>query len=135
MATPLIFQLNGKDSACHLNKVDRSKLYGYVEKQVVDENEAVCELATLASDGQTLIGSGGTTFAYFDPDGQWCDKGDLQAVGIDNEPVTASLSSFKAPIELTETASVEHYLSHNIRSVYVLKSDDAGLVVHYEGDV
>lgn len=124
MATPLVFQFGGEDSACHLSKVERSKLYGYVEKDVVDENEASCRLATLASDGQTLIGSGGSSFAYFDPDGLWCDKGDLQAVDLENEPVEPAKSSFKAPIELTDEATVEDYLSHNIRSVYVLDSPE-----------
>lgn len=126
MATPLIFQLDGEDSACHLNKVDRSKLYGYVDKEVLDENDAPCELTTLASDGKTLIGNGGTTFAYFDADGQWCDKGDLQAVDLDNQPITAAPSSFKAPIKLTETTTIEHYLSHNVRSVYVLVAEGDG---------
>ena len=78
----------------------------------------------MAADGQTLIGSGGTTFAYFNPDGLWCDKKDLQAVDQDNVPITAAASSFKAPVELAREASVEDYLSHNIRSVYVLESPE-----------
>ncbi len=124
MATPLVLQFEGEESACHLAKVDRSKLYGYVEKEVMDENEGPCQLVTLASDGKTLIGSGGTTFAYFDPDGLWCDKSDLQPVDMDGEPITQAASSFRAPIELGDEVSPEDYLSYNIRSVYVLDSPE-----------
>ncbi len=124
MATPLIFQFAGEESACHLSKVERSKLYGYVEKEVVDENGNPCSLVTLASDGRTLIGSGGTTFAYFDPDGHWCDKKALQAVDLENEPVNPVGSSFKAPIALTEEVTVEDYLSHNVRAVYTLEAPE-----------
>ncbi|MGY8689436.1 MAG: hypothetical protein ACKVHP_17090 [Verrucomicrobiales bacterium] len=84
----------------------RSKLYGYVEKEVIDEDEQKCSLATLAADGQTLIGSGGTTFAYMNPDGLWCDKSELQAVDMENTPITSSPSSFKAPVELSQKASL-----------------------------
>ena len=128
-AKPLIFELGGNEIPCHLSKVDRSKLYGYVDREVLNDSDAPCTLATLASDGQTLIGSGGTSLAYFDPDGQWCDKGDLTAVDQDNEPVKPVGSSFKAPIPLKAKASIEDYLSHNIHNVYLLvaaSEDDEG---------
>ncbi|MFT4639718.1 MAG: hypothetical protein ACI8T1_003043 [Verrucomicrobiales bacterium] len=106
METLLVFQFQGEESACHLSKIERSKLYGYVEKEVIDEDEQKCSLATLAADGQTLIGSGGTTFAYMNPDGLWCDKSELQAVDMENTPITSSPSSFKAPVELSQKASL-----------------------------
>ncbi len=123
-AKPLILQFEGTDIPCHLSKIDRSKLYGYVEKEVRDENDDPCDLVTLAADGQTLIGSGGSTFAYFSPDGLWCEKSDLRAVNLENEPVTPVTSSFKDPIPLLERASIEDYLSHNIRSAYLLETED-----------
>ena len=54
----------GKEIACGIAKVDRRKLYGYTETEVVDsETEQVCSLATLASDGRTLIPPGGMALA------------------------------------------------------------------------
>lgn len=124
MATPLVFLFQGEKSACSLSKVDRSKLYGYVEKEVLDEEGDSCRLATLASDGETLIGSGGITLAYFDPDGHWCEKSTLQAVDMEDRPVKPVASSFKEPVELLHEATVEDYLSHHIRLVYALESED-----------
>lgn len=124
-ATPLVFRLEGEESPCHLTKVDRTKLYGFVEKEVVDEEGAPCRLVTLAADGKTLIAEGGSTFAYMDPDGRWCEKGALQAVDPEGQPVTPVASSFKAPIDLADEVSIEVYLSHQIRSVYVVEAVEA----------
>ncbi len=79
MASPLIFQLDSKDTAGHLNEVDQSKLSSHVDQQVLDESDASCELATLALGGQTLIGSGGTidSFSVSDHGGLDSDVGIL----------------------------------------------------------
>jgi hypothetical protein len=54
----------GKELACGIAKVDRRKLYGYTETEVVDsETEQVCSLATFASDGRMLIPPGGMALA------------------------------------------------------------------------
>jgi hypothetical protein len=54
----------GKELACGIAKVDRRKLYGCTETEVVDsETEQVCSLTTLASDGRTLIPPGGMALA------------------------------------------------------------------------
>ena len=57
-----------------MTKVDRAKLYGYKELLVLDENGETCEMATLAEDGHTVVGKGGTGMGYLSADGQWCDK-------------------------------------------------------------
>ena len=124
MAVQLIFRFRGEDSACHLSKVDRSKLYSRVEREVRDEDGEKCREATLAADGQTLIGSGGTSSAYFSADGLWLEKKDLRAVNLENATITPVASSFKAPVELSTEATPEDYLSHNIRAVYVVDSPE-----------
>lgn len=123
MATPLIFRYDGIDIPCRFSKVDRSKLYGYVEKVVLDEEGQPCGLATLASDGKTLMGSGDVTFAYFDPEGGYCTKQELKAVDDSGEELTPAVSSLKAPILLDRKATVEEYLSHIIRAVYLIESE------------
>ena len=124
MARTLDFKFRDKISACSINKVDRRKLYGYVETEVLDGADQVCELATLASDGRTVIPAGGIALATFAPDGRWLDKSDLSAVDLEGNPIEPVESSFGAPIELTEKVSIEDYLSHNIRMVYALSADD-----------
>ena len=54
MAKPLVFQFGDVELSFQLNKVDRSKLYGYKEVEVLDEKGRRCELATIADDGRTV---------------------------------------------------------------------------------
>lgn len=123
MAKPLVFQLGDCDLSFSLNKVDRSKLYGFKEVQALDEANDVCDLATLAGDGCTLIGRGGTGLGWLDADGSWREKAALMPVDTDGNKIEPVPSSFSAPIKLFETATVEEYLEHNIRLVYALESD------------
>ena len=74
MAKPLVFQWGDNDLSFSLVKIDRSKLYGFKEVEVLDEDGNQCELATLADDGRTVVGRGGTGMGYIDADGRWCDK-------------------------------------------------------------
>ena len=135
VATPLVFHFRDSETACHLAKVDRNKLYGYVDTEVVDKEGRICSLATLAGDGRTLMGPGGVTFGYVDADGQWREKKELTAVDENNDTVEPVSSSFKAPIELSETASIPEYLNHNIRAVYLMSSEDgfSGLLLEELG--
>ena len=52
MAKPIVFQWGDMDLSFSLAKIDRSKLYGYKEVEVLDEDGNRCELATLADDGR-----------------------------------------------------------------------------------
>ena len=121
MAKPLVFQFGDKEYPLHLTKIDRSKLYGSKEVEVIDESEQACELATLAEDGRTIIGKGGTGLGWVDADGRWCSKSELKPFNVDGDEIEPVKSSFNATIKLFETASAEEYLQHNIRLVYELK--------------
>lgn len=123
MAKPLVFRLGETEFAFGLNKIDRDKLYGYKELEVLDDRGRRCELATLASDGHTVIGRGGSSFAQLTVDGEWCDKSDLKPVDSDNREIQPVPSSFSAPVSLAETTTVNDYLQHNIRMVYQLASE------------
>ena len=124
MARPIVFRFGDRDRAFTLNKVDRSKLYGYKETEVLAEDGGRCELATLADDGCTVVGRGGTALGQLSADGHWCDKQKLKPVDQDGKEITPVLSSFAAPIRLVETATVGDYLNHNIRLVYHLTTED-----------
>jgi hypothetical protein len=113
-----------------LGKVDRSKLYGFKEIEAVDEQQRVCELATLCGDGKTIVGRGGTAVGYLSPDGQWCDRLELTPVDAESCPMEPVPSSFDAPIDLETETTVDDYLEHKIRLIYRLdcaakSSDDA----------
>lgn len=128
MAKPLVFKFGGSDVenrelAFQLSKIDRSKLYGYKELEVLDQQGRRCELATLAGDGHTVVGRGGAALATLDADGRWCDKSQLKPVDVDGKEICPVASSYAAPIDCLEPCSVDEYLQHNIRLVYQLEAE------------
>lgn len=124
MASKLVFSYGGSEISCGMSKIDRTKLYGYVDTEVRDENDELCELATLAGDGKTLIPLGGVALSYFSSDGEWREKVELTPVDANGKEKKSVPSSFKAPIALDRKVSVEDYISHNVRMVYALDSEE-----------
>ncbi len=118
MPKSLIFHFVDNEIALSMQKIDRSKLYGYKEVEVVDENEQKCELATLAEDGRTVVGKGGTAMAYLSVDGDWCERTNIKPVDLEGDEITPVKSSFSSAIELREKATIDQYLNHNIRLMY-----------------
>jgi hypothetical protein len=121
MAKPLTLVFRGNPVEVALEKVDRSKLYGYVETEVVDEAGKRCELATLIGDGHSIVGKGGSAIAYLSADGLWKTRSELRPVDVDGKPITPVKSSFDAPIPLGGTATVDDFLSHNIHLIYQIQ--------------
>jgi hypothetical protein len=120
MSKQLIVRHRGKELSLGLEKVDRTRLYGYVDTEVLDEQGQRCELATLNGDGNTLVGRGGTALATLSPNGLWREKSALQAVDPLGKVLSPVKSSFDGPLALERTASVDEYLAHNIHLVYKL---------------
>jgi hypothetical protein len=123
MAKPLVLKLGDAEIPCQLSRVERSDLYGFVETEALDDQGRKCTLATLADDGKSVIVSGGTALVTLSPDGNWLDK--KACVPTDNQGnrITPVPSSYAAPVPLEKTATVEEYLSHDIRAVYQIDSD------------
>jgi hypothetical protein len=123
MAKPLTIEYQGQSVDLDLEKVDRTKLYGYVETEVLDENGKRCELGTLIGDGHSLVGKGGSAIAYLSQDGLWCKKTDLKPVDVHGKVITPVKSTFDAPVKLDRKATIDEYLSHNIHLIYQLTPD------------
>lgn len=123
MAQPLIVKLGGIDLPLGLSKVERSDLYGFIEVEALDDQGRKCTLATLADDGKTLIGASGVSLVTLSPDGEWLDKKSLTPTDSQNNRITPVPSSYSAPVALETRASIEDYLSHNIRAVYEVNSE------------
>lgn len=127
MAKPLVFQWRDRQFSFAMCKVDRAKLYGFKEAEVLDDNGSPCNLATLAQDGQTVIGRGGSAMGTLTADGTWIEKGELTPVDPQGQKLSAVPSSFSGPVALQEVASLDEYLDCAVRSVYSLEcSDDFG---------
>ena len=123
MAKPLIVRYAGQEIPLQLEKVERADIYGYTDIESYSPTGELCRLATIAQDGRTMVGPGGTAMGYMSPDGMWVERGSLSPVTIEGEPLTSVPSTFSAPVDLTERATVEQLLDHTIRSVYLLSPE------------
>jgi hypothetical protein len=123
MTKSLTVVFQGESINLTLEKVERSKLYGYIAAEVVDAMGQRCELATLSGDGHSIVGKGGTAIAYLSPGGLWRTKAELKPVDIHGKVTTPVPSSFAAPLKLDRKATVDGYLSHNIHLIYHLTPD------------
>ncbi len=119
MAKPLILSFDGQEISLRLTKVDREKLYGAVEIEALDENGDPLFLRVLAADGKTVIDKGGTALATLNEAGDSLDRNTLIPVNADGEPIEPVVSSFDIVNKPTLT-DAEDYLSHNVKSVYIL---------------
>lgn len=136
MAKPLILSLDGKEIAVSIIKIDREKLYGSVEIEAFDEKGREAFLRVLAADGKTLIDKGGTALATVTEKGDSVDRSTLQPVDEDGKKIEPVPSSFGEANNLSK-ATVDDYLSQNVKSVYLLEpfegSDIKYLKDHLEG--
>lgn len=123
MAKPLVLNFGGADLPLALAKVERSDLYGYVEIETLDEQGRKCAIATLANDGKCVMAVGGSALASLSPDGQWMDRKALIATDQNGQRIAPVPSSYAAPVPLTQTATIDEYLEHNIRAVYQISSE------------
>jgi len=123
MPRALILRHRGVELSFTIEKLDRTKLYGSVDVEALDDQGRRCELATLASDGKTLLGKGGTAAAFLSQDGAWLDRAALKPVDAFGDPITPVPSSFAAPVDLGDETDVDDYLQHNIKSVYALTTE------------
>src|SRR5436190_18248376 len=125
MAKPLVFQWGDRQVSFQLNKVDRAKLYGFKETEVLDDKGERCELATLAADGQTVVGRGGSGLGNLTVDGTWIEKAQLTPVDPAGQKVQPEASSFAAPVPLRDKVTVEEYLDCAVRAISRLEPEGA----------
>jgi hypothetical protein len=124
MARTLTFEFQGEQIKLALDKIDRDRLYGYVETEVVDDAGKPCRLGTLLADGHSLVLPGGTGLAYLSYDGQWRKKAELRPVDPQGQLIPPVKSTFDTGVRLEQQATVEEYLEHNTRLVYQLTPEE-----------
>src|ERR1051325_4975530 len=57
------------------------------------------------------------------PEGYWVEKKSLIPTDNQGKRIQPVPSSYSAPVQLDKTATIEEYLSHDIRSVYQISSE------------
>ena len=125
MPKELIFKLSGTDYAAAPVKLERKKIYGWTTLVATDKEGGVCDSAYLSPDDSLIIPSGGLKQATVDSEGHWVDKNDLKAYSEDGEQeLPIFQSSFDAPIDLAQKATVEEFLDNDWESVYQLDNPE-----------
>ena len=107
-----------------ITKVDRNKVYGYIEEEVTDINGDPCSMANMLDDGSTLILQGLTAMKTVDPDNREVDKKSLKAVYMDGTDADIVPSSFQEDVKLTE-ATMDDLFDLEVTSIYQLGFEDS----------
>jgi len=123
MPRSLNFKYRTATFECELQKIDRGKIYGTVNIQTVDHKGSEVELFSLARDGRTVIGLGGTGSGYINKDGYWVESDERIPVDHEGDPMELYNSSFDETITLKESVDESVLLDHPIRLAYHLKTD------------
>ena len=100
-----------------LTKVDRDKVYGYIEEAVFDKDGNTCFLASMLTDGMTLVPSGATAMKTVDAGNLEVDKKKLKTVYMDGTEATLVPSSYDGEINLKEVTLNDIY-DMEVTSVY-----------------
>src|SRR5215475_4317902 len=123
MARALVLHYAGQAVRGQPTKIDRSKLYGTIDVEALDEQGRPLELATLAPDGHTLIAKGGRAVAFVTSDRNWIDRARLRPVDPEGAPIDSVPSSFDDTVRLDVETNADDYLDHQVKSVYLLELD------------
>lgn len=120
MAKPIIVTWGGVQSSFDHEKLDRAKLYGKRQRQILDPSDQRCEKAELSRDGTLLIRSGMTAQGYFDEGGAWVPSSKLVGLGPDGNPLPHIPSTLGECQKLEGPVGPDEVLDLAVRSVYVL---------------
>ena len=126
MAKQLKFTLKDRTWEAGITKVDRDKVYGYIEERVTDPDGNPCTAGNLMDDGKTLILQGEVALKTVDASLNEVDKSTLKAVWPDGREAVKQPSSFDTGIAL-EQASLDDLFSLEVNSVYQLEWEDEAL--------
>ena len=124
MAKNINFKSGQKSWAAAITKVDRDKVYGYVEEVVTDANGKPCVLAGLLDDGSTVVLPGATAMKTVDPDNREVDKKTLRTVYLDGRDAELIPSSYDGDVSL-QSATMDDLFDLEVTAVYQL---------NFEGD-
>lgn len=124
MAKAIEFVADNFKFAAALTKVDRDKVYGFIELKVKDDSAKPCILGSILDDGKTLILNGSTALKTVDAKYNELDKKQLKVVYQNGEDAILVPSSFDGEVKLSQ-ASFDDLFNLEISSVYQLEFEDS----------
>ncbi len=124
MAKNLTFVIGDEKFLASISKIDRDKVYGYVEEVVTDKEGNACIVGSLLDDGQTLVLSGATALKTVDAKFNEVDKKSVKTVYQDGKDAVLIPSSYDVEIQLRESA-LDDLFNLEVNTVYQLTWEDA----------
>jgi hypothetical protein len=125
MAKAIAVQYNGESSSFSFAKLDREKLYGRKERQVMDPDGGRCTPAWLSSDGAALVPSGGVAVLFVDEAFLTVERSSLKATDAAGVELPLKLSTLGVE-QVLEPVDAATVLDHSIATVYVLAPETLG---------
>lgn len=126
MAKAIQFVAENLKFSAALTKIDRDKIYGFVELKVNDENNTPCTLGNLLDDGSTVVLNGSTALKTVDENNLELDKKTLKVVYEDGSDAVLVPSSYDHEVVLGE-ASLDDLFNLEITAAYQLDFEDENL--------
>lgn len=126
MAKAITFFLGDKSFQSSINKIDRNKVYGFVEELVTDASGNICTTGSIMDDGSTIILSGATALKTVDKNNNEVDKKTLKAVYMDGKDAVLVPSSYDQEVKLHH-ASVDDLYNLEVTAVYQMAFEDTGI--------
>jgi len=123
MAKAIQFNAGKLTFAASLTKVDRDKVYGFIEVKVNDDKGNPCTMGSILEDGKTIVLNGATANKTVDASFNELDKKELKVVYQDGKDAVLVPSSYEGEVLLTET-SLDDLFNLEVTSVYQLDFED-----------
>lgn len=124
MGKVIQFAADNLKFAAALTKIDRDKIYGFIEVKVNDDKGNPCTMGSLLDDGRTLVLNGATALKTVDSKYNELDKKTLKVVYQDGTDAVLVPSSYEGEVKLLE-CSMDDLFNLEISSVYQLDIEDA----------
>lgn len=126
MAKSIDVHLDDESSRFSFARLERERLYGRKERQVIDAEGKRCTSAWLSSDGAALVPTGGLAMLYVDNDFNTIERSilkavDDQGVGIVPQPSTLGVAQL-----LEGPVPASRVLDYAIHTVYILTAEELG---------
>lgn len=126
MAKSIAVGFAGESSSFTYERLDRERLYGRKERQVIDADGRRCSSAWLSSDGAALVPSGGLALLYVDESFGTVERSSLQAVDDQGAELALLPSTLGSEQPLEGPVPPARLLDHVIHTVYVLTAETIG---------
>lgn len=123
MSKSITFHIGDETFVAGITKVDRNKVYGYVEEVVKDKDGRACHSGYLLDDGHTIILPGATSLKTVNDANVELVKSSLKTVYTDGTDALLVPSSFEKEIHL-ESGTLDDLFSLEVNTVYQLQLQD-----------